>query len=107
MFSECHRECMKDLNSWVEPPGPVFISTLRLIEFLDLLLKYIENVARRAAVLEPGSEWVITEILFCASFVHSQGIIEYKLEVGGCSRNRAGMRHKRGDGGVEGRIVGS
>ncbi len=74
---------MKDVYSWVEPSGPVFISTLRLIEFLDLLLKHVENVARRAAVLQLGGEWVITKILFCASFVRFQGIIEYKLEVGG------------------------
>ncbi len=83
MFSERHRECMKDLYGWVEPPGPVFISTLRLIEFLDLLLKQVENITRRAAVLELGNEWVITKNLFCASLVRSQGIIEYKLEVGG------------------------
>ena len=83
MFSERHRECMKDVYSWVEPLGPVFISKLRLIEFLDLLLKQVENITRRAAVLELGSEWVITKNLFCASLVHSQGIIEYKLEVGG------------------------
>jgi hypothetical protein len=83
MFSERPRECMKDLYCWVEPPGPVFISTLRLIEFLDLLLKHVENVARRAAFLELGSEWVVTQVLFCASFVRSQSIIENKLEAGG------------------------
>jgi hypothetical protein len=83
MFSERPRECMKDLYRWVEPPGPVFISTLRLIEFLDLLLKQIENMTGRAAFLELGSKWVITKILFCASFVRSQGIIENKLEVRG------------------------
>ncbi len=83
MYSERPRECMKDLYSWVKPSGPVFISTLRLIEFLDLLLKQVENITRRAAVLELGSEWVITKILFRASFVRSQGIIKNKLEVGG------------------------
>ncbi len=83
MFSERPRECMKDVYSWVEPPGPDFISTLRLIEFLDLLLKHVENVARRVAVLQQGGEWVVTKVLFGASFVRSQGIIEYKLEIGG------------------------
>jgi len=83
MFSERPRECMKDLYSWVEPPAPVFISTSRLIELVDLLLKHVENVVRRLAVLELGSECVITKILLQASFVRSQGIIEYKLEVGG------------------------
>ncbi len=74
---------MKDLNCWVEPSGPLFISTLRLIELLDLLLKHIENVARRAAVLELGSEWVCDKVLFYACLVRSQGIIKNKLEVGG------------------------
>ncbi len=83
MFSERPRECMKDVYSWVEPSGPLLIAALRLIELLDLLLKHVENITRRGAVLELGSEWVITKILFYASFIRSQGIIEYKLEVGG------------------------
>jgi hypothetical protein len=83
MFSERPRECMKHLYSWVEPPGPLFIAALRLIELLDLLLKHVEDITRGGAVLELGSEWVITKILLCMSFVRSQGIIEYKLEVGG------------------------
>ncbi len=62
---------MKELYSWVEPSGPLFISTLRLIELLDLLLKHVENVARRVAVLQLGSEWVIMKILLRVSFVRS------------------------------------
>jgi hypothetical protein len=54
---------MKDLYSWVEPPGPLFISTSKPIELVDLLLKYVEDVARRLAVLELGSEWVCEKIL--------------------------------------------
>ncbi len=82
MFSEGPREGMKDLDCWVEPSGPFFISTLRPTELLDLLLKNVENVARRVAVLELVSEWVITKILLRASFVRSEGIIKNKLEVG-------------------------
>ncbi len=62
---------MKELYSWIEPSGPLFISTLRLIELLDLLLKHVENVARRVAVLQLGSEWVIMKILLRVSFVRS------------------------------------
>jgi hypothetical protein len=58
MFSECPREGMKDFYSRVEPSGPLFISTLRLIELIDLLMKHVENVARRVAVLQLGNEWV-------------------------------------------------
>jgi hypothetical protein len=67
---------MKDFHSWIEPPGPPFISALRLIELLDLLLKDIENAARRVAVLKLGSEWVREKVLLCAFFVRFQGIIE-------------------------------
>jgi hypothetical protein len=47
-----------------------------------LLLKDVENAARRVAVLELGSEWVGEKIILCAVFVRFQGIIEDKLEVG-------------------------
>jgi len=83
MLSERPREGIKDLDCWVKPSGPPFVSTLRPIELVDLLLKHVENVARRVAVLELVSEWVITKILLRASFVRSQGIIKNKLEVGG------------------------
>jgi len=54
-----------------------------LVELLNLLLKDVENAARRVAVLELGSEWVGAKILFRASFVRFQGIIENKLKVRG------------------------
>ena len=103
MFSERPRECMKHLYSWVEPSGPLLVAALRLIELLDLLLKHVENVARRVAVLELGSQWVITDILLCAPFVRSQGIIEYKLEVGDRRGSSVSVRHKGGNRGVEGK----
>jgi hypothetical protein len=48
-----------------------------------LLLKDVENVARRLAELELGSEWVGEKIVLCAFFVRFQGMIENKLKVGG------------------------
>jgi hypothetical protein len=74
---------MKDLHSWIQPPRPPFISALRLIELLDLLLEDVENAARRVAVLELGSEWVGEKIVLCSFFVRFQCIVENKLEVGG------------------------
>jgi len=56
---------------------------LSLVEVLDLLLKQVENAARRVAVLELGSEWVREKILLCAFVVLFQGGIENTLEVGG------------------------
>jgi len=82
MFSKCPQEGMKDLNCWVKPPGPLFISTLRPTEFIDLLLKHVENVARRVTVLELGSEWVYEKVLLYVCLVRSQAIIKNKLEVG-------------------------
>jgi len=55
---------------------------LRLIELLNLLLKYFENAGGRVAILEVGSEWVGEEIVLCAFLVRFQGIIENKLKVG-------------------------
>jgi len=63
---------MKDVHNWVQP----LIAALRLIEFLDLLLKHGENTASRIAGLEPVSEWMCEKILPCAFFVRFQGIIE-------------------------------
>ena len=74
---------MKDLHSRIQPPRPPFISTLRLIELLDLLLKDVENTARGVTVLQLGSKWVGAKILLCSFFIHFQGIIENKSEVGG------------------------
>ena len=63
-----------------------------------MLLKQVENAARRFAVLELGSEWVREKILLCAFFVRVQGIIKYLLEVGGRGGSRVSMRHKGGSG---------
>jgi hypothetical protein len=82
---------MKDVHSWVQP---LCITALRLIELLGLLLKHIENAARRIAGLEPVSEWVLKKILLCALFVCFQCIIENWFEVGRCG-NRLSARHKR------------
>ena len=71
---------MKDVHSWVEPFRVV---TLRVIEFLDLLLKHGENAARRIAGFEPVGERVLEKIILCAFLVRIQGIIENKSEVGG------------------------
>ena len=62
---------MKDVYGWVKP---LRIVALRLIELLDLLLKYSAKAASRITGLEPASEWVLEKIVFCAFFVRFQGI---------------------------------
>jgi hypothetical protein len=64
---------MENVHSGVQP---LHIAALRLIEFLDLLLKHGENAPRRIAGLEPVSERVLKKIVLCALFVRFQGIIE-------------------------------
>jgi hypothetical protein len=81
---------MKDVHSWVQP---LRVAVFRLVEFLYLLLKHVENAARRIAGLDPVSEWVLKEIVLCGLLVRFQGIVENELEVGRC-RRRLIMRHK-------------
>ena len=64
---------MKDVYGWVKP---LRIAALRLIELLDLLLKYSANTASRTTGLEPASEWVREKIVLCSFFVRFQGIIK-------------------------------
>jgi hypothetical protein len=64
---------MKDVHCWVQPLGVV---ALRLIEFLDLLLKHGANAASRIAGFEPVSERVREKIVLCAFFVRFQGILK-------------------------------
>lgn len=74
---------IEDIDCGIEPFGQAFISTLRSIELLSFLFKHGENAPRRITVLELGAEWVDKKVLFCASVIRFQGIIENLLEVGG------------------------
>jgi hypothetical protein len=58
-----------------------------------LLLKDVENAARRVAALELGSEWVGEKVLLCSLFVGFQGVIENKLKVGGWGGSSVSVRH--------------
>jgi hypothetical protein len=71
-----------------------------------LLLKNVENAARRVAVLEVGSERVREKVLLCASLVRFQGIIEDKLEVGGRGGSRVSVRHRGTSGEIARRTMG-
>ena len=69
---------MKHVHSWVQP---LRVAVFRLVEFLELLLKHVENAARRIAGLDPVSEWVLKEIVLCGLLVRFQGMVENQLEV--------------------------
>ena len=70
------REGVEDIDCWVQPPCQPVISGLRLIEVVDLLLKYSENGGRRIAGLELSCERMREKVLLCLLFVHFQGIVE-------------------------------
>jgi hypothetical protein len=72
---------------------PLRAAALRLVELLDLFLKYGENAASRIAGFELVSERVREKIVLRAFFVLFQGIIENKLEVGR-SGSKVSVRHK-------------
>ena len=61
-----------------------------------LLSKYGENGGGSVTGLEADSERMCERILFCAFSVRVQGIIEYKLKIGGRGRGgrRLRMRHE-------------
>jgi hypothetical protein len=46
------------------------------MELLELLVNDSLNGTVRVAVLELGDKWMCKKIVFCASFVDLQGIIE-------------------------------
>ena len=50
-FSDGRRERIQDIYRRVQPFGERVMTTLRSIEFLDLLLKDKENAARGVAIL--------------------------------------------------------
>ena len=56
--SECRGEIEQYVHGWIEPFGPSFIATTRLIKILDLLLKDRKNGTGGIAGLEPGGEWM-------------------------------------------------
>jgi hypothetical protein len=64
---------MNDIHSWVQP---LCVVALRLIELLELLLKYGEHAASRIAGSEPVGERVREKIVLGAFFVRFQGIVE-------------------------------
>lgn len=53
------------------------------MKLLDLLMNDSKNGAGRLAVLELGDKRMGKKIALCAFFVGLQGIIDYKLEIGG------------------------
>jgi hypothetical protein len=67
-----------------------------LIDFLDLLLKHGENGTWRVAGLELSGERMEKNILLCTLFISFQGIIDYRMEVGGRGGGAVSAGHKIG-----------
>jgi hypothetical protein len=56
---------------------------LSLIDFLDLLLKYVENGTWGVAGLDLFGERMEKQIVLCTLFICFQGIIDYRMKAGG------------------------
>jgi hypothetical protein len=101
-FSKGRGEGIQHIDRRVQPfRQPVFA----IFELVDLLLKHSKNASGGIAGLELGGEWVGKKVLFGASFICFQGIIENWLKAGGGGCSRVTVRHS---GGSEegGRFVG-
>ena len=68
-YSKGLREGIKDIDCWVEPTCQPVVGASRLVEVLDLLLKYSKNGGRRIAGLELGGEGMREKVLLCLPFV--------------------------------------
>ena len=79
-FSKGRGEGIEHIDRRVQPFRQPVIAIFKLFY---LLLKHSKNASGRIAGLELGGEWVGKKVLFGASFVCFQGIIENGLEVGG------------------------
>jgi len=68
---------MQDMHGRIKEICQPFISVLRSIEILGLLVKHGENGSGRTAGLELGGKWMGKKIFLCVFLVRLQSIIEY------------------------------
>jgi hypothetical protein len=67
-----------------------------LVDFLDLLLKHVENGTWRVAGLKLFGERMGKKILLCTLLICFQRIIDYRIEAGGRGRGAVNAGHEIG-----------
>jgi hypothetical protein len=80
--TENARRCMKDLHNWHETVDQAAISVAILLELVCFVLKEIEDIIGRLAVLELLGERVSDKVYPGLVEIVSQGSIEDGLKVG-------------------------
>ena len=73
---------MQPIDNRPEPLDQLGIAIPKFIERLRLRLEYSENVIRRLASIDGGSQWVVAEILSSAFGILFQSCVEEGFEGG-------------------------
>jgi hypothetical protein len=83
-FAQGSRKATQDSNSGIEPLFGSLTVALGLNELLSIvfLVKYLENICRRVAILQLGCELMCKKVILRLLFIVVQGSIENGLEIG-------------------------
>ena len=73
---------MQPTDNRPEPLDQLGIAIPEFVECLGLRLEYSENVIRRLAFIDGGSQWVVAEILSSAFGILVQSCVEDGFEGG-------------------------
>ena len=73
---------MQPIDNRPEPFDQLGITIPEFIKGLGLRLEYGENVIRRLASIDGGSQWVVAEILSSAFGILGQGYVKEGFEGG-------------------------
>ena len=71
---------MQPIDNGLEPLDQLGIATPEFIKGSGLRLEYSENVIRRLASIDGGSQWVVAKILSSAFGILGQGYLEEGFE---------------------------
>ena len=74
------RKRAEDVHGWAQPLGQSFITTVRFVEFSNLILKDGEDGGSGIAVLQLGGKRMGEKVLLGLLLVGLQGVLEDSLE---------------------------
>ena len=68
-LAKCRRKRIENVDGWVKPSSQPLVTAPRLLELLDLILKYGQNCCGGATCLELAGEGMGGKILFGLYFI--------------------------------------
>ena len=74
------RKCVEDIYGWAQPLGQSLITTVRFVEFSNLILKDGEDGGSGIAVLQLGGKRMGEKVLLGLLLVGLQDVLEDSLE---------------------------